>query len=95
MGGILSGRRFINPKENPMALFTVHVCADGNPGIGPALRSFRQYPAAKRYAERKANDYHYGTLIVDDVREIIDWGNGWTLAKDCEVEVPPPAYARR
>jgi hypothetical protein len=78
-----------------MAHFTVHVCVDGNPGIGPELRSFKQYPAAKRFAERKADDYHYGTVIVDDELRLADWGDMWTWASDCGEEVEAPTYARR
>ena len=73
---------------------TVHVCERGNPGIGRALRTFTGYPEAKRYAERRANDFQWGTVIVDQIRQLADWGNGWTLADDCEVDVEAPSYAR-
>lgn len=73
----------------------VRVCPDGSASAydAPHLRTFHTYTAAKRYAEKRAYEFHYGTVIVDIGREIADWGNEWTLAGDATEGVPPPPYA--
>jgi hypothetical protein len=76
-------------------MFDVRVCIDGNPGLGRTIRSYRYYTAAKRHAERDANDHHWGLVVHDTARGIVDWGNGWTSDRDCEANVDAPRYARK
>lgn len=75
--------------------WTVHVVAEGNPGIGRCVRRCRTHPEAKRWAETHAMDYRWGLVIVDQRRGLADWGSEWTRADDSEVMVEAPWYARR
>ena len=76
-------------------MFQVHACPTTQKAYdGRYLRSFSSYPAAKRYAVSRAFDFNNGTLVIDTVREIADWGNEWTEAsRNCPVAVP--FYAKR
>lgn len=75
-------------------MFDVRICDNGNPGLGRVLATYRSYVAAKRRAERDAYDYHFGLVVHDTARRIVDWGNGWTSDTDCDVDVDPPYYVR-
>ena len=77
-------------------MFQVHACPTTQKAYdGRYLRSFSSYPAAKRYAESRVFCFHNGTLIIDTVRDIADWGNEWTEANDGELAVARPFYAKR
>ena len=78
-------------------MFTVHNVGmgdDGGPAVGDALCSFRTYAAAKSYAHNSAQDFYWGTVVVDERRAIVDWGDVWRQV-GAGAEIAPPAYARR
>lgn len=76
-------------------MFHVATVTTGNPGFGTTLRSFRRYTDAKRYAQHVATQYDQGVVIVDERRNLADWGCGWSAADDCEQAKDAPSYARR
>jgi hypothetical protein len=75
-------------------MFTVHAISSDFDGIGTELASSRYYKTAKRIAEQKAMEYHYGTVVVDTSRGIADWGDEWTRVNNTSEKVAPPRYAR-
>lgn len=44
---------------------------------GALLAEYKTVTAAKRFADRNANDYYYGVVVVDSLRDKADWGDGW------------------
>lgn len=75
-------------------MFHVHIVDyAGRPG--EKLRSFRSYPAAEEFASRNGTLYENGTVVIDDVRRIVDWGARWSPLGHPEIEIEEPFYARR
>ena len=75
-------------------MFLVCKVDSSESGIGETIRRFKSYPRAKAYAEDVAYDFAYGVVILDTVRDLVDWGDGWTRM-DGAAPVDPPFYARR
>ena len=68
-----------------MTTYTVHAIRDGEHemGVGQLLATYRQLPAAKACAERLADHYQWGTVVVDREHSLADWGHGWeTLTRE-------------
>lgn len=42
--------------------------------LGMSVKEFKTAKGAKNYAEKHANYFSYGLVVVDSEREKIDWG---------------------